>query len=504
MRWRWFRGLLEAKESLSETDIKRGVRAVIGDGICSMSMGALQGGAFLTAFALAVGATNFEIGLIASIGLASQLMQVPGLYLAQRLPNRRGLVILFASISRLLWLFVLLIPLLFPQRGATFLIFILFTAFMLGNIPGPAWNSVLRDLIPEKSLGSVFSRRMMLGNLAAMLLTLFGGYFVDFWKGQYQGQASYSYSLLFFLGLLFGLASIFFISRIPEPAIKRVEGFSLVKLLSVPFQDNNFRTLIIFMGIWNFAINLAAPFFTVYMLKRLELSLFMVTILFTVSQMAVILFLPVWGKVSDRFSNKSVLRVSAPLFLVAIIAWSFTTLPEKYFLTIPLLFLIQIFGGVSFAGLALAGGNISLKLAPHGQAMAYLTAMGTVTAIASAIGPVLGGILGHIFATRELALSLQFAQPGADISIYALNFRGLDFLFFIAFITGFYALSRLRHVKEEGEVTEGIVVQEVVNEVLSPMKSIASIGGQNRVIALPIEMAYRGLLKTLGRNNNKE
>jgi len=503
MPLQWIKRLTTAKESLSEGDIEKGIRAVTWDGICSMSMGALQGGAFLTAFALAVGANNFDIGLIAAIGMGSQLMQIPGLYLADRLPYRRGLTIAFAGASRLLWVFILLTPLLFLNRGITIVVFILFLVYLLANVPSPAWNSVLRDIIPEKRLGSVFGRRMMLGSIAAMSLTLLGGYFIDFWKASYPGQATYGYSILFTLGLIFGLLSLFFVYRVPEPVMEGRQPVSLTELLSVPFKDPNFRGLIIFMGIWNLAINLVSPFFTIYMLERLELPLFTITILFTVSQLAVIIFLPIWGKISDRFNNKSVLRVCAPLFLFVTIAWCFTTLPDKYFLTVPLLYLIQVFGGIAFAGLALAGGNISLKLAPQGQAMSYLTAISLVAAVAGVIGPLLGGILGHFLDTRELSLWFQFTQPGADIIVHAVHFRGLDFLFIITFFIGLFALGRLAYVKEEGEVTEKVVLQEVLNEVLSPMRSVASIGGLTRMTALPLEIAARSFTRVRSQRGSK-
>jgi len=60
-----------------------------------------------------------------------------------------------------------------------------------------------------------------------------------------------------------------------------------------------------------------------------------------ISQITNILFLRLWGGFADRFSNKSVLGVSGPLFVVSFLIWPFTTMPEKYFLTIPLLVVIH-------------------------------------------------------------------------------------------------------------------------------------------------------------------
>jgi hypothetical protein len=43
-----------------------------------------------------------------------------------------------------------------------------------------------------------------------------------------------------------------------------------VALLFAPLREGNFKRLIFFLASWNFAANLAAPFFTVYMLRSLN------------------------------------------------------------------------------------------------------------------------------------------------------------------------------------------------------------------------------------------
>ena len=59
-----------------------------------------------------------------------------------------------------------------------------------------------------------------------------------------------------------------------------------VCLLFAPLREANFRRLIIFLSSWNFAVNLAAPFFTVYMLKSLGYSMTTVLALTIASQLS--------------------------------------------------------------------------------------------------------------------------------------------------------------------------------------------------------------------------
>lgn len=66
------------------------------------------------------------------------------------------------------------------------------------------------------------------------------------------------------------------------------------------------------------------------------------------------------------------LSLSASLYLLAIGGWTFTTLPDPYFLTIPLVVILQIFAGVAAAGVNLTMTTIGLKLAPQERATSYI------------------------------------------------------------------------------------------------------------------------------------
>lgn len=197
-------------------------------------------------------------------------------------------------------------------------------------------------------------------------------------------------------------------------------GKSLRDILVQPFRYRNFRNLILFLAAWNFAVNLAA---TVYMLKRLQLNLSMVVALTLFSQMISAVFFRLWGGFADRYSQKTVLRISGPLFLICILAWTFTTLPEKHVFTLSLLVGIHVFAGISTAGITLASGSIGLKTAPKGQATSYLAGLSIVNSLAAGFAPILGGKLIDFFSVRELSVSLQWSGPFKNWNIPTLNLR---------------------------------------------------------------------------------
>jgi MFS family permease len=481
---------LQVSDSLTDKQVQEGLGCVLSDGIASQAMGILTGGAFLVAFALKLGASNFVIGLLAAIGPLSQLLQLPSILLVERIRNRRAITVVAAGLGRLSWLLVALAAFFLPQKAAlTVLLFSLIAASALGAVSGCSWNSWMRDLIPQDILGSFFSKRMRVAAAVGIALSLLAAVYLDLWKKWLSDYELQGYSILFLLGFVAGAVGVYFLTKTPEPGMASSEhGPGILRLLSRPFKDGNFRKLIAFMSSWNFAVNLAGPFFMVYMLKRLGLSMSFIIGLSIISQIMNFAFLKVWGRFTDRFSNKSVLAICGPLFILAILAWTFTTMPEKHFLTIPLLILIHVVMGLASAGVSLASGNIGLKLAPKGQATAYLATNTVVNSVAAGIAPILGGKFADFFAGRELAWTLKYTSPTGEFTLPTLNLQQWDFFFALAFLVGLYSLHRLAMIKEVGEVEEKVVVNELFNEMRGQVRTLSSIEGLRQMVSFPFAM----------------
>src|SRR5215469_7662331 len=225
---------------------------------------------------------------------------------------------------------------------------------------------------------------------------------------------------------------------------------SFRSLVRLPLRDAGFRPLLAFVALWNFAINLARPFFVVFMLERLVLPMRIVTALIVLEQLVFVLSVRIWGKLSDRFSNKAVLSASLPLAIVAVAAWSFTTLPERYALSIPLLIAIQIGIGFSLAAIPLSITNLALKQSPPGLTHAYMMIADLVGAPSGAIAPLIGGWMMDVFAAKHFAVTFQWSGQTTQLSAYVLSIRGLDFVFLISALAGLIAFQWLALIPESG------------------------------------------------------
>lgn len=446
------------EHGVGRDDLHRGLRLVVFDGMATQVMATLAGGVFLTAYGLSLGASGSVVGLIAALPFLAQVFQVPGILLVERLRRRRAVTVAAAFGARVALLVMAGAVLLPAPWGLRALIGGLALHSACGAVAGCAWNGWMRDLVPQRCLGRFFGRRLFVMTALGAAVSYAAARLVDL-----SGGGSDIYALLVAGGAMVGFVGVGLLAATPEPAMPpRLPGTRLLPLLAEPFRDVNFRRLMVFLGVWGFALNLAAPFFTVFMLQDLGLGMAVVVPLTIAGQVANLAFLKLWGRLADRLGNKPVLAVCGLLHVAVLAGWTFVTFPEVHAATLPLLVALHVVLGVATAGVALAGSTIALKLAPAGKGTAYLAMNGMVAALGAGIAPLLGGLFADTLAAQEMAFTLTWAGTGGMLSIDTLHLRGWDFFFAGAAVVALYALHRLTLVREPGEASAAVLLRALV------------------------------------------
>jgi MFS family permease len=502
----WFRrrvARLLPDEDVTRRDFAYGRLWLLRNGISAQAMETLAAGPFLAACAIYLSASNVTIGLLAAVPHLTQLVQLFGVYLVERFRVRRLIAVLAGGVARIGYL-AMVAAMLMPSENLALGLLIAAVAlrYSFGALVGAAWNAWMPEIVPLKRRSEYFGKRLRVMTLVGAALSLAAAGLVDWWSQEAPDGFRYAYMVLFASALATGLHSIYCMTRMPEPKMgPPAQKLAFAKLLARPFADVNFRSLLLFLGTWNFAINLASPFFVVYMLRRLELDLTLVTVFIIVSQLANVLTMTYWGRIADRYSNKSVLAVCGPLFIFCIFAWTFTTFPERHALTIPLLVVIHMLTGVATAGVSLASTTIGMKLAPRTELTAYLACSSVVVSLAAGLAPIIGGATADLFVSRELSLVIHWAAPGGERDIPTLFVSHWDFFFLLAAILRLYSIHRLSLIREQGEVEERIVVQDVLGETRRTIRNLSSIAGLRAVSELPIAIIQRSLRRRSHRRS---
>ena len=486
------RQLFAPKPTISKEDIDNGLRWMTLEGMATLGFWSIVTSGFLAAYALALGANNLQIGILAALPFLTQPIQIAIIPLIERIRRRKIIAVAAWFLAQAIWIPIALIPIFMDVPGASAISLLLVLMGLRGvlvAIGSCAWNSLIKDLVPQKILGRFFARRLMLANLAGVFFALSAAFFVDHWRGGPSGEEG---ALVYTIPLLFGvltlaMASPLSIAMTPEPLMQRPTRSqpSLWSGLSTPFRDRNFRHLLRFLFFWGFALNLAIPFFAVYMLQVLELSLAAVIGFTVLSQATNILFLNVWGRFADRFGSKTILSLSSSLYLLVILGWIFTAMPDRYFFTIPLLVILHIIAGVATAGVTLSIGTIGMKLAPRGQGTSYIAAAAIATSLGAGIGPLLGGLFADFFSVREFSINIAWVDPTRTLDVSALHLTGFEFLFGVAFIVGLFTINALTALREEGEAGREVVLDALNAPMRRLSRPMSSVPGLNFLTQFP-------------------
>lgn len=451
---------LHPSDSLTPEETQRGLKLVIKDGLAAEAMVALTGGTFLTAMALTLGASNFQIGLLASLPTITNIFQLLAIWLVQKYNNRRAITVICSMLARFPLFIIGVLPFVFSGgTSVSVLIFLLFFHYFFGSISGASWNSWMKDLVPENELGNYFSRRSRLTQILSVTLSLLLALGLDFIKSHYPGHEFMAYAGMFLVGGVVGMAGVYLLMLTPEPKA-HLEKQNIFRMFHRPLKDKNFRSLLIFNSMWVFSLNLATPFFSVYLMKIVGLPLSWIIGLGVLQQLSSIFFVRIWGRYSDQYSNKNIIRICAPLYIVCILSWIFTKNAGIY--ALPLLAFIHIVSGVATSGIDLALNNIGMKLAPRGEAIVYLSAKNMVTAMVPAVAPILGGLMADFFAGRQLAGGFEWKTPAGSSMIHLFSLQRWDFFFAIGALLALLSLRKLRSVTEEGEVEKRVIMMQMV------------------------------------------
>lgn len=465
------------RKILSQADVALGMKMVIGDGLATEAMTTLTSGTFLVALAVLLGASNLQIGLLAALPTLTNVFQLISIWLVRRYNNRRAISVICALLARIPLVIIGLLALLVHAISINIVISFLFFTYMFGSIAGPSWNAWMKDLIPENLLGTYFSRRSSYTQMLNVILSLCLALFVDYIKNAHPEAELLIYSCMFVLGGVIGIVGALVLAKAPEPASTySLTKENIFKLLRHPFKDGNFRRLLIFNSAWAFALNIATPFFTVFLMKGMGLSMTFIIGFVIISQLCSILTIRIWGRMADRYSNKTIIAISAPMYIACLVGWCFVGIYTHLLPNLVLLFLIYAITGIANAGITLSLTNLSLKLSPSDEAIVYLAAKDMTTSFFSSFAPIIGGYMADFFNHRSITIDAQIRGPQYTKVLHIINLHEWNFLFLIAAIIAFIAIELLTTVNESGEREKDIVVRIMRSTLKNNMREYFLIG----------------------------
>lgn len=389
--------------------VRTSLRASTIDGGLSTVFSNITGGVLVSSFLLDLGASPFEIGMLASLPMITNLLQPLGALLSNRTNSRHDYGIWTFLPSRLLWL-ILLIGIIFRSTSPDFssqLVYLTLILVVVSNIlaalGSASWMSWLAALVPPKLRGRYYSVRNIVSNVASLLCLPIASFVISNW----QGGTIAGYGIVLSVSILAGLASLtcqhFMIDINPQNYQKNYQiedkqeddQVNIFTNLIAPFKDRNLVIFLIYFGLWGFAVNLSTPFFNLYMLENLNVDITWVTLFNSLSSGANMLMLLVWGRQSDRVGNRPLLIFAGLAITITPLFWLLTGIVQVQSQLWTYLLIFHLFLGGTWAAIDLGTNNIQIAIAPIQHQATFFAIASAVAGVGSALGTTAGGTLAQ-------------------------------------------------------------------------------------------------------------
>lgn len=112
---------------------------------------------YINPFAVALGASNFQIGLLSSIPqLLPALMQLKVADMTERLGSRKKIIVRSVFLHAFMLLPIALVPYVSKSIQIGMLIGLCTLYMLFASLAGPAWGSLMADLVPLRKRGVFF------------------------------------------------------------------------------------------------------------------------------------------------------------------------------------------------------------------------------------------------------------------------------------------------------------------------------------------------------------
>ena len=369
-------GKLSEKHPIIAKKINESLKKSLYEGGCSATTVGL-GSSYFVPFALTLNATTSQIGILNGlVNLLPAVVQLKASRLIEKF-SRKKVATISVILQALILIPILLSPLLFILNvpyAIWILIGLIVLFYVFGSIAHPAWFSWMGSLVPAEERGRYFSRRNKIAGFFGLIAMILGALILDYSKK--LGFVFMGFGILFIFAMIFRLISAMILMKQYEPKLKihKKAYFSLWQFLKKA-SDTPFGRFTIFTSVMKIAINIAAPFFAVYMLKDLGFSYTWFMAITVSGVLFQLFFYPILGKFSDTFGNIELLRVSSIMIILSPLLWIISSNPF-YLLTIP-----SIVGGFGWAGFWLSTSNYiydSVRQEKRGYGLAYFNFLNSV------------------------------------------------------------------------------------------------------------------------------
>lgn len=334
LRYQKKKGLPMKEQATTDKEYKREYKKYLTASIFDSASNQIASSAFLTAFAVYLGLSNFAIGIYAVLNIITNIFQIFAAPLFYKIGQSKKVVLTNYTIYRLSSVCFAIIPFIssgIATRTALFFVFASIYALTgeMGYVTFVNWRmSLVRvdDRTKFSSTKNIFS------NTVIVAFSLVVGVILDYFSA--NGKELIGFLIMF--ALLFIIALIDILIRMhtlkPELINKKV---TVKDTITIPAKDNQFRKITLICALKCFAESIGMVYLNIFLLRQLHLGYIYYSILNLTIHLSAALFSKVWAKVARNRKWTHVLVPMSILYLTAFLL--LFIIPNK-----PILYLLPL------------------------------------------------------------------------------------------------------------------------------------------------------------------
>lgn len=345
------------------------------------------GGSFYTGLLLLMDADDSFIGTMSMIGVASNMAQMFAPLLLERFTKRKKLFLIIRAITMVLNILVVgLIPLAPVSHQAQLTMVGICVAIVnfANSLISPGISIWHIQSVPPKVRASYFSLVTMTVGPIVAICNLGGSALVDMFKA--QGNEYGGLMTLRIISLALYVVDFYLYLRIKEYPYEKAGGkFTLRDLFTLPLKNKLYLRTIAVVFLWNVTYNIPGSYYTVYLLKNLNVSYTYMMAVNLINVPVVMLITPLWGKFMNGRSPFRVLWIGMLLYVVYYIGLAFVT--ENSLFLYPIML---VWGFVMVIGINLPFASIPYINMPAEHQTVFMGFYYTIANFAALIGVTIG------------------------------------------------------------------------------------------------------------------
>ena len=339
---------------------------------------------YLSALGVFLGYSALQISIMSSLPeLSAAFMQLKSSTFSKLFQSMKNFCVFVSILQAIMWL-ILVFLINCTDKYMVFLVWSIIY-FMLAAVIGPVWTSWIGYLVPVRIRSNYHANRNKIINSVIFISIILGALILKF----LENKMILAFSIMFFIAFIGRILSAYYLNKKQNAGdVLQNDTYDFKNILKSSVK----RKFIIFNTSITFSVMFLGPLFTIYILRTMDLSYFVLTCCMAAWWSGNILSSKSWGNLAKKHGNISILKISTIMMCVLPFFW----IGVYYFDhsgRILVSILINLLAGITFSGFGLSAFNFVYEISDKNEVVKFTSLINCFRGIAIFIGSVTAGAI---------------------------------------------------------------------------------------------------------------